>query len=66
MDLAKTGMRTWIHLTQIRVRWLALVDTVMNLWGPTKAMEYKLYNKNPVLSDTELRNMGNEKERGRE
>lgn len=66
MDLAKIGFRMWIRLTQIRVQWSALVDTVMNLQEPTKAGECKLYNKTLVLSDAELWNTGTEKETERE
>jgi hypothetical protein len=39
------------------------VYTVLNFRGPTKAEERKLYNKNTLLSDTELWNISNEKER---
>jgi len=28
----------WIHLTQVRVQWWALVNMVMNLWFP-----YEIY-----------------------
>jgi hypothetical protein len=41
------GMRMWIRLTQIRVQWSALVDIVMNILGPIKAGECKVFNKNP-------------------
>jgi hypothetical protein len=36
MDLRETGMKDvdWIHLAQNRVRWWALVNTVMNLRVP--------------------------------
>jgi hypothetical protein len=33
MEIVCNGVE-WIHLTQDADRWLALVNTVMNLWVP--------------------------------
>jgi hypothetical protein len=30
----------WIHLAQVRDRWRALVNTIMNLWVPQNAVNF--------------------------
>jgi hypothetical protein len=58
MDLLEIGLSVvdWIGLAQDRYKWRALVNSVMNLWVPENAGNYrvaaKLVASRAVLSST--------------
>jgi hypothetical protein len=60
MDLLEIGVNVvdWIGLAQDRYRWRAPVNSVMNLWVPLNAGNYRvaaqLVASRAVLSSTEL------------
>jgi hypothetical protein len=60
MDLLEIGLNVvdWIGLAQDRYRWRALVNSVMNLWVPLNAGNYRMTAQRVaspgVLSSTEL------------
>jgi hypothetical protein len=42
MDLQEVGCEVmdWVELVQVRDRWRALANVVMNLWGSTQCGEF--------------------------